>query len=315
MSSTVVVCGGAGFIGSHICKAFVTAGWRVTAIDALYPETGGRREHLDRVAATLVIGDVAERHELLREADLVVDAMGWTAHAAGMADPKRDLARNLLPHIETVLALRESANARVIYLGSRHEYGRAAGVLDEAAPLTPGDVQSIHKAAADHHYRVAASASGLSAVSLRFGNTFGERQPMGPQAGLVGRFIEDLLDDRTVRVFQGKRTRSVIYAADLASIVVRLASVQTHGYVPLNVPGHELTVPELAELIHRAVGQGSWEEAPMPREVAATEVGEARLAGSALVGLIGAIELDPLDATLVRTVDDVRARRGEVAAR
>jgi len=304
----VVVCGGAGFIGAHVCKAFVAAGSRVTAVDALVPGTGGSLEHLDGVGVRLLVRDVANATEVLRECDLVVDAMGWTAHLAGMRDPLRDLDLNLRSHLQIILALRERGG-RIIYLGSRHEYGRtAAEAIDESTPLEPVDVQSVHKSAADHHYRVVASEGRLNVLSARFGNVFGEGQPLGHEAGLIGGFIRDLIAGRTIEVYGASRRRNCLYAPDLAAALVALARTDWAGYVPVNVPGDDLTIGALAEAVVRAMGSGRWAETPMPPEVAAIEIGEPRFESSRYHALAGDPSRMPLDAALARTVADARRR-------
>lgn len=307
LPARVVVCGGAGFIGARVCAAFAAAGSAVTAVDGLVQGTGGSRSQLDGIPANLHVADVADAADLLRNTDLIVDAMGWTAHLAGTRDPLRDLELNLTSHLRVIIALRERGG-RVVYLGSRHEYGRAAGSIDETTPLEPIDVQSVHKTAADHHYRVAAAAGYLDVLSVRFGNVFGEGQPMGADAGLIGTLMEAMLAGEQVPVYGVSRRRSCTYAPDLAGTIVALCGAEWSGYLPVNVPGLDLSVGELAERVRNAVGRGAWEERPMPPELATYEVGEPTFASRRLPSLVAERTLTPFDEALRRTVLDVERR-------
>jgi len=223
-----LVCGGAGFIGSHISEAFCAAGWQTTVLDSLVAGTGGQRANLDQLGPQVRVvwarvEAVAGLCEMVANVDVVLDCMGWTHHREAATDPVRDLQLNLASHLHLLKAMPHTDQPRLIYLGSSHEYGASAKrTIDEDSPLVPLDVQSVHKAAADHHVRIAAQSAGFSAFSLRFGNTFGPRQPVdGEDIGLIGGLIRAALETGTVTVFSGRRRRTCVYVRDLAEVVVR----------------------------------------------------------------------------------------------
>ena len=160
-------------------------GFRVTAVDGLLPRTSGNRANLaleqrqHRIHKAAGGGLRVAARPVIRVCDLVVDAMGWTSHSEAFADPQYDLALNVASHLAVIRALPAALPRKLIYLGSTHQYGRVAqGPVAETQPLDPVDVQGVHKAAAEHHYRIAAERHGFPVISLRFGNTFGPGQPL-----------------------------------------------------------------------------------------------------------------------------------------
>ena len=133
----MLICGGAGFLGSHIARGFASCGNRVTIVDGLMPGTGGSLDnladlrHAVEVRATAV-ESMDDLPSLVRWADVVVDAMAWTRHLAALRDPLLDMQLNLASHLTLIQALRNHPGCLVIYVGSRSQYGRLpAGAITE----------------------------------------------------------------------------------------------------------------------------------------------------------------------------------------
>lgn len=311
----ILVLGGAGFIGAHVAAAFLRDGATVTVVDGLLARTGADRERLARAApAARLVAEPVRTCEtlpaLLGDADVVVDAMGWTLHRDAIDDPLYDLELNVASHLSVIQALVGAGRPpRLIYLGSRGEYGDAPGgeAIDESAPLRPLDVQGINKAAADHHYALAAARGLAHVTSLRFSNTFGEGQPTrGDDIGLIGVLTRDLVHRGKTVVFGSSRRREVLYVDDVARAVTLLARKPSAGYRALNLPGHDLSILELAQRIAAALGEGSIEQRPLGPELAFVEQATARLRGDRLRATIGDVPLTDLDSALKRTVSWLR---------
>jgi UDP-glucose 4-epimerase len=309
------VFGAAGFVGSNISIALVESGWSVQAIDGFLPRTTAAHTNLasitDRI--TLVgekVEDLRSLPALIEGADLVIDCMGWTRHWEASADPIYDLNLNLASHLPLLSAIVEVRPPLAIYLGSSHQYGRAlAGPMTEDTPFRPVDEQGIHKAAADHHYRLAAERHGLNVISLRFGNTFGRNQPIaGGDLGLIGEFIITALKDKAITVYGHHRSRSVVYAADLSRTILLLSDADFTGFLPLNFAGVNIPIYGLAEQVIRAVGAGTLEVRPLPLDVAAMDVVGVNLDTTRIERLVGPLIPTPLPDALAVTIADIRRR-------
>lgn len=315
MPQRVLILGGAGFLGSHLVHRFAEAGWSVAVIDGLLARTGGDASNLAQLPGIeFVAQPLAQVEDLparLDRADIAIDAMAWTAHLMALRDPRYDLQLNVESHLTLIEALRTSTLRRVIYLGSRGQYGNTAiDPLVETSPMEPNDIQGIHKLAAESYFRVLAPLCKLDVLSLRLPNCFGERQPTtGEDLGLIGGFIRDALQDKTIEVYGRSRGRSILYAKDFAEIVFRLAELRSwSGFVPVNIAGQYLSIAELAESIVRLAARGRLAvKENLPQEIKAIDAGSARLDTSKLNELLGKIFHTPLETALARTIRWVQA--------
>ncbi len=309
MARSVLILGGAGFIGSHLVRRFVEAGWQVAVIDGLLSRTGGRAENLRPYLPAISwmpqsIELVSDLPQQLDRADIVIDAMAWTAHLSALRDPRYDLQLNVDSHLILLQAIKASTCRRIIYLGSRGQYGNPADdPVTEATPMEPRDIQGIHKVAAESHFRVFSALCKLDVLSLRLPNCFGERQPTkGDDIGLIGGFVRDALQARSIEVFGRGRSRCILYAGDLAEVVFQLASAPFSGFAPLNVGGHHVSIADLAGKIVHLVGTGSCTIKDIPDEIRSIDSGSAHFSSARLEGILGGLPSTPLEVALSRTI-------------
>jgi UDP-glucose 4-epimerase len=310
----VLVLGGAGFVGSWITERFCRAGDHVTVIDGLMPRTGGRAENLKKVADQITfIREAVEAVEglpdLISDNNVIVDAMGWTAHNSAIENQLYDAQLNCLSHLHVIPHLVGRDDLQLIYLGTRVQYGRPdTAVVTESAPLVPVDVQGIHKVAGESYYRVFSERMGFNAVSLRLSNCYGERQPKtGEDIGLVGGFIRSLVEGERVEVYEGGRKRCLIYAGDLAELVLQLCEIGWRGFSVFNYAGLTVSVEDLVDAIIQHTGCGSYEKKPLPDSVARLEMGNVDYNDAALASFLGEITSTPLGESLARTVEYFRS--------
>src|SRR5262249_3909038 len=121
-------------------------------------------------------------------------------------------------------------------------------------------------------------------------------------------FIRTLLRGEALHVYTGNRRRNLVYAPDLAAAVEALAGRELAGFQPFNFAGINIGVVELARLLVAQIGTGRLIEKPIPLEVAAIEVGDARLDDSRLQTIIGSITTTDLAVAIAATVADIRQR-------
>jgi UDP-glucose 4-epimerase len=313
---SALVLGGAGFIGSNICRHLAARGFRVVAVDGLMPRTSGNAANLAAVAGDIEliahrVEDLTSFADLLRAHDIVVDAMGWTSHWEAFEDPEYDLALNLSSHLVVTRAMPVARPRRIVYLASAHQYGRVSNSpVAETQPLLPLDVQGIHKTAAEHHYRIAAERNDLSVVSLRFGNTFGPAQPLaGRDVGLIADMIRKSLAGETIEVFGAGRMRTVHYAPDLARMIEGMAGREPAGFAAVNAPGEYVAISKLASEI-AARTSGTLSQKPLPAYISAIDAGNAPLDCTLFAKYFGEPQLTPLAAAIAVTVADACDRLG-----
>ncbi|MEM7167129.1 MAG: NAD(P)-dependent oxidoreductase [Planctomycetota bacterium] len=317
----VVILGGAGFIGSHLAQAYLERGDEVTVIDGLVPGTGGHRSHLGEPLPPRLsflaerVEDVPVLQDVLATSDLVIDAIALTAHHRALDEPLLDLELNASSHLHVLQALAEIPGKRVLYLGSRGQYGSPKGRrIRENAPQEPTDVQGIHKVAAESYYRVYARMGRCTAASLRIPNCFGPHQPIhGDDIGLVGSLIRDLVAGNCVEVYGSGRSRPLLYVDDLTNAVLRLGDHdwpgsgdggrdKDCGFDAYNVAGQQVAIEDLAQQIIAITGRGSYQVKEIPAKIRAMDTGAAQICQDKLIRTIGSLQQTNLANSLAQTV-------------
>lgn len=315
--NTALILGGAGFIGSHIVERFHREGWNVVAIDGMNERTSARRENLRELEGksrfTFIPQTVEETQNLdeyFAAADVVIDTMAWTAHLLALHEPEFDHRLNQASHLHVATALARHPGKRLIFLSSRGVYGAFAGAeITEETPLLPEDIQGVHKLAAESYYRIYAKLHTYSVVSLRFGNCFGERMPTrGKDIGLIGGFIRDALEGRTIEVFGTHRTRPVIYVQDVVEYVWQIASGYSFDapFTPLNINGKNIGIHELAEQVVAACGVGECVVKPLPHDIKTIDIGSTPVNCAKIQALTKLTPSDDWEQALKRTVAHFR---------
>ena len=264
MTLSVLVTGGAGFVGSRVADAHLAAGHAVTVLDDL---STGRREYVP-AAARFVQLDVRSP-----EAQEVVGAGRFDVvnhHAAQMdvrrsvADPTHDASVNIIGLLNVLEGARRGGTRRVVFASSGGTiYGEGAQLpLAEGAPKLPLSPYGTAKLASEYYLATLSRLYGLESAVLRYSNVYGPRQNPHGEAGVVAIFGRRLLADEPVTVFgDGAQTRDMVYVEDVAEANViaanaplpPLADLDSRAY---NIgTGVETSVAQLVTLMGRAGGR------------------------------------------------------------
>ena len=249
LTGTVVVTGGAGFIGSHIASALSAGGARVRVLDDL---STGHRENLDEIGGDIdfIEGSVADENVLAK----ALDGAEVVFHEAAIPSVPRSVAEPTQTHIASVdgtfsllLAARDKKVRRVVYAASSSAYGDQPTLpkVEQMAP-DPLSPYAVAKLVGEYYCQVFTRVYGLETVSLRYFNVFGPRQDPGSQySGVVSRFISALLgNERLVIYGDGEQSRDFTYienvvaanlsAADAPGAVGKVINVANGARVTLN---------------------------------------------------------------------------------
>jgi nucleoside-diphosphate-sugar epimerase len=279
----VLVTGGLGFIGSHLCRRLVSLGARVTVVDSLIPEYGGNLWNVHDIAERIHINisDIRDPHSmayLVRDQDLIFNLAGQVSHTDSMTDPLTDLDINCRSQLSLLEACRRNnPSVKVVFAGTRQQYGRPQYLpVDEKHPLNPTDVNGINKAAGEAYHLLYSRVHGIRACSLRLTNTYGpgmlikhERQ------GFFSVFLRRVLTDEEILIYgTGEQLRDLNYVEDVVDAFLRVAVASwTDGEV-YNLGSHEVvSVGEVARLLVRLAGKGRLRTVPFPRDRERIDVG------------------------------------------
>ncbi|MEK6274654.1 MAG: NAD-dependent epimerase/dehydratase family protein [Actinomycetota bacterium] len=265
---TVLVTGGAGFIGSHVAEALVAGGEDVVVLDDL---SSGSRENVPD-GAELVEGDIREP-----QADLFADVKPTACfHLAAQADVRVSVARpdhdakiNILGTVNVLQAALEH-DTRVVFSSTGGAiYGECERPAPEDAPKQPLAPYGTSKLAGEEYLATYNRLHETRHVTLRYGNVYGPRQDPHGEAGVVAIFFSHLLSGEQPRIFgDGSQTRDYVYVADV--VRATLAAAEQDGGVFNVGTGRETSVVELYEVCRRVAGKEDVDAAfapPRPGEL------------------------------------------------
>ncbi|RMF24053.1 MAG: NAD-dependent epimerase/dehydratase family protein [Deltaproteobacteria bacterium] len=252
----ILVTGGAGFIGSHICDAYVEAGHEVLVVDDL---SSGHRENVP-AAAEFVEADVRSGEAARAVRDFAPEVINH--HAAqinvrvSVERPRFDAEVNVLGLINVLEAAREAGTRRVIFASSGGTvYGEPdAYPCPETAPTRPICPYGASKLSGEHYLYYYDRIFGLHHIALRYANVYGPRQDPHGEAGVVAIFSQNLLRGDGVTIFgDGLQTRDYVFVGDVVRANVLALTTDYHG--PLNIgTAIETNVVELYERIKALAG-------------------------------------------------------------
>lgn len=235
---SVLVTGGAGFIGSHLACELACQGARVRVLDNfrtglrqnLFPATREMQRAID-----LVEGDVRDLETVQR----VMHGVEYVLHhatlasvAQSMADPHTTHAVNVTGTLNVLLAAREARVRRVVFASSAAVYGDNDDLpLKETAVARPLSPYAASKLAGEAYCQMFSAAYGLPTVSLRYFNVFGPRQnPNSQYAAAIPRFIAALLRGESPTIFgDGAQSRDFVYVANV--VQANLLACESDGGV------------------------------------------------------------------------------------
>ncbi|HEV3092214.1 MAG TPA: NAD-dependent epimerase/dehydratase family protein [Candidatus Cybelea sp.] len=293
MASSVLVTGGAGFIGSHIVADLLRGGHRVTIFDNF---SSGLRENLAAFDGDVEIveGDILDA-EALKAAARGKDAISHQAAQLEITkcldDPIDDMRTNLVGTINVLEAARAAGVSRVVNASSACIYGQAVDPPsdEDAAPHDPNWSYGASKLAAEKYAQIFSNDYGFAAHSLRYGITYGPREWYGRVLTI---FLKRLSEGKAPVIFGvGEQIRDFVYVDDVVAIHRACLEGDLAGAQSFNGgTGVATTVAQLADLACEISGTGlrPISENVQPGETSALVDGRMRLPSE-----LGVMQLSP----------------------
>ena len=266
MKRRVLVTGGAGFIGSHVVDALISAGDEVHVLDDL---SKGMVTNLpDDVR--LHVSDIADVSvsRLFRDVrfDAVVHCAAQTNVMRSISEP--DLDRHInVDGLQRVLdAAADTGVRRFVFISSGGAvYGETAEPANELTAPQPDNPYGEHKLQGE---AMVAAAAALASVTLRLSNVYGTRQRSDAEGGVVSIFTDRLAAGLSIGVYgDGEQCRDFVHVADVVSaIILALNDDSMRGTWNVGT-GTATTVNEVARAMLVAFGGGTIERLPARGEI------------------------------------------------
>lgn len=242
----VLVTGGCGFLGSHVCEYYAAKGAKVVAYDNLTKFELSRTSYnvekardynwnfLRNLGVTMIKGDVRDKSELFKSADgvdFIVHTAAQPAMTISIESPELDLTTNVLGTYN-VLETARKIGAPVVNCSSIHVYGneinhtlkegktrfkRKPVAIDENYPILRGRVTPLHvsKRAAELYVQTFVDMYQLPAATFRLTGMYGPRQLGCEDHGWVANFVIRTMLGLPITIYEtDKQVRDILYVTD-----------------------------------------------------------------------------------------------------
>jgi UDP-glucuronate decarboxylase len=265
---SILVTGGAGFLGSYLCDVLVRLKARVTCLDNFSSGTRENIQHLLELDNFKVIEhDVSQPIFFDNEINMVVHLASRASPFEFARFPIQIMKANTLG-TWVALGIAKENEARLVYASSSEIYGDPDpaniptpetywGNVNPVGPRSCYDEAKRAGEAFTHAYRI---EHGLDTRVLRIFNTFGPRMRPGDLYGrVIPRFVDQALNGRPLTVFgDGTQTRSFSYVSDTVEGIVKAMWVDEASGEVLNLGSNvETKIVDLAEIILELTGSAS----------------------------------------------------------
>ena len=256
----ILVAGGAGFLGSHLCEKLVERRHDVICVDNFFTSQKANVAHLiGRSNFELIRHDVTL--PLTLEVDEIYNLACPAAPGHYQYNPLKTMKTSLLGAIN-LLELARNCRAKILQASTSEVYGdpevhpQREDYRGAVNPIGPRSCYDEGKRAAESLFMDEFRMYGTKICVARIFNTYGPK--MHPYDGrVVSNFIRQALTDEPITIFgDGSQTRSFCYYDDLLDGLVRLMEDETGFIGPVNLGNpNEFTIRELGELIWKTLGK------------------------------------------------------------
>jgi len=261
-----LVTGGAGFIGSNLTRALLSAGHSVRVLDNFLT---GKRENIAGLAQAhgsafeLQEGDIrdlAGTRKAVEGVEYVLHQGALPSVPRSVADPALTNEINVAGTVNVLVAARDAGVRRVVFAASSSAYGDTPELPKrESMTPNPKSPYAAQKLAGEHYMRIFHEVYGLETVSLRYFNVFGPRQdPQSMYAAVIPRFITCVLRGESPTVYgDGLQTRDFTYIDNVvqANLAACAAPKAACGGVFNIACGERVSLLDILEIVYGLAGK------------------------------------------------------------
>jgi UDP-glucose 4-epimerase len=272
MSETILVCGGAGYIGSHTAAALLEQGYGVVVADNL---TAGHREAVFD-GAKLIVGDLRDpdfiQKTLLKEKpDAVIDFAAYSLVGESMSNPLEYYENNFVGALNLLKAMKNAGIGRIVFSSTAAVYGipEETPIL-ESSRTDPINPYGETKLSVEKMLKWADAAYGIKYTALRYFNAAGAHisgkigEDHNPETHLIPNIIKAALNDEEVVIFggdyntkDGACVRDYIHVSDLADAhILALDALKEGASATYNLSSsHGFSNLEILKTAEKVIGK------------------------------------------------------------
>jgi nucleoside-diphosphate-sugar epimerase len=256
-----LVTGGAGFIGSNICKRLVAEGCFVRVVDNLLTgKRGNLASILDKiefVEADMGVPEVAR--SVVKGIDVILHEGALPSVPRSVDDPALTHQHCVDATFTLLLAARDAGVQRLVYAASSAAYGDTP-TLPKVETMAPNPLSpyAVGKLVGEYYCSVFSKVFGLETISLRYFNVFGPGQdPASQYAAAIPAFVTAILRDQPPTIYgDGEQSRDFTYVDNVVQANLLAARAkETHGEVINVACGEAVTVNAIIGMINQLLGK------------------------------------------------------------
>lgn len=248
-TNTVLITGGAGFIGSNVVALFLEKGFKVRIVDNL---STGHAKNIEDLDVLFFQGDIRDA-ELVRRACENVNAVVHMAASVGrqksLDNPQEDSSVNLIGTTTVLEEARKAGVKTVVYSSSAAIFGELPEVpIAEDQPQNADSPYGVSKLAGEKQALCYASLYGMKVVCLRYFNVFGVNQRFDAYGNVIPIFAKCIFSGQPLTIYgDGEQTRDFVNVKDVA-MANYLAATSAPSAGVYNVgTGFSVTINYLAQ--------------------------------------------------------------------
>jgi len=249
----VIVTGGAGFIGSHLCEELVTLKANVFCLDNLSAGKICNVSHLSCKHFHIIEKDICDRdsemNELFKNCSIIFHNAASKKNIC-LNNPQKDLNVNAGGTLNLLQYAIENKVSKFVHASTGSVYGEPKVFPStESHSLEPVSYYGVSKLAGERYVDVFNKLHGINTTILRYFHVYGPRQESNDFGGVVSIFLRRLLEGHNPIVFgNGEQVRSFTWVKDLVAVNLRSAMLPiANGKVYNAASGIQVTINELAK--------------------------------------------------------------------
>ncbi len=259
---SVLVTGGAGFLGSHLVPQLLKLGYSVTVLDNL---SNGKLANLAAVTGNPKFmfrrGDILDRtllNEVFEGVDSVVHLAALIDISASVADPRQTHEVNVDGTFNLLHGAIKHSVKKFVFASSTAVYGDVKSLpVQENVALHPISPYAASKVAGEAYCNAFASCFGLETVALRFFNVYGLRSGDSPYSGVITKFLHKIINGEALTIDgDGEQTRDFIHVSDIIkAVVLALEQNRLKGEIFNVCTGVPTSINQLAATLKTVTGK------------------------------------------------------------
>lgn len=248
-NTTILVTGGAGFIGSNLVDKLIPEKYSVIIVDNLKT---GEIKNVNRKAEFIKfdIRDVNLKR-LIREKkpDYIFHLAARASLSGSLKTPSDDIDVNLLGTQNLIEAAKDTNVKKIIFASSAAIYGESATLpIKENITKNPTSIYGVTKLAGEFLMGICSKQYHFPVVVLRFSNVYGPRQDTQGEGGVIAIFIGKIMNDQCLQIFgNGHQTRDFIYIDDVTTACIEALKDKVIGEFNIST-SHETSINKIHQL-------------------------------------------------------------------